>query len=193
MIGVDGHWLDRGKRLGLSLVGHPHQQGDEDVVGEQRRAAVGEKGSVIPVSGSSRTTPAMMKKAWKPMIMVSPAATSLAKSDRPPGRSEPGPHHEQEPDHDHRDPRSPISSPMAAKIMSRREVGIGRRTVTEPEPGARRSPRCPSRTSPDELVAASFGSMGHGSSQTVDPYVDLGETCAARGARRRRGARPNTR
>jgi len=36
----------------------------------------------MPVSGSSRSTPAMMKKAWKPMMMVSPVAVSLAKSVR---------------------------------------------------------------------------------------------------------------
>ena len=35
----------------------------------------------MPVSGSNRTMPAMMKKAWKPMIMVRPTAVSLANSD----------------------------------------------------------------------------------------------------------------
>ena len=34
------------------------------------------------MSGSSRTTPAMMKKAWKPMMTVRPAAISRAKSER---------------------------------------------------------------------------------------------------------------
>jgi hypothetical protein len=39
-------------------------------------------GKVMPVRGSSRTMPAMMKKACMPMMTVRPAARSLANSDR---------------------------------------------------------------------------------------------------------------
>ncbi len=36
----------------------------------------------MPVKGKSRSTPAMMKKAWNPMMMVRPVAMSREKSER---------------------------------------------------------------------------------------------------------------
>ena len=35
----------------------------------------------MPVNGSTRSTPAKMKKVWKPMSTVKPAATNFANSD----------------------------------------------------------------------------------------------------------------
>jgi hypothetical protein len=72
----------------------------------------------MPVKGKSRTTPAMMKKAWKPMMMVSPVAIRREKSERAVWamrRPEPTikmkANHDGGADHAHLEP-------MAAKIMS---------------------------------------------------------------------------
>ena len=77
------------------------------------------------MSGSSRTTPPMMKKAWKPMIMVSPAAVSLANSERAAwAMRSPAPTNSRKATTTMVEPSSPISSPMAAKMKSVCALGM---------------------------------------------------------------------
>ena len=76
-------------------------------------------GRVMPVSGRSRTIPPMMKKAWKPMMMVRPVATSLANSDRAVwAMCRPAPTSSRKATTTMVDPSRPISSPMTAKMKS---------------------------------------------------------------------------
>ena len=73
----------------------------------------------MPVRGSSRTIPPMMKKAWNPMMMVSPAATSLANSERAVwAMRSPAPTSSRKATTTMVEPSSPISSPMTAKMKS---------------------------------------------------------------------------
>ena len=51
-----------GLRLG-PLVGDPHHQGDQNVIGDQRRTAVGDEGERDPGQRQEPHHPAMMKKA----------------------------------------------------------------------------------------------------------------------------------
>jgi bifunctional DNase/RNase len=111
---------DLGLRLLRPLVGDAHQQRDEDVVGQQRRAAVGHEGQGDAGEGQSRTTPAMMKKAWNPMMMVSPVAIRREKSERAVwAMRRPAPTIRMKANTTAAAPIMPISIPMAAKIMSR--------------------------------------------------------------------------
>ena len=106
------------------------------------------KGRVMPVKGSSRTTPAMMKKAWKPMMMVSPTATSREKSERAVwAMRRPEPTSKRNESTTTLAPSRPISSPMAAKIMSL--VMSGTQTPAWPWP----RPVPPTPPTPREIQA----------------------------------------
>ncbi len=61
----------------------------------------------------------MMKKAWNPMIMVSPTAVSLANSDRAAwAMRRPAPASSRKATTTMVEPSRPISSPMTAKMKS---------------------------------------------------------------------------
>ena len=80
---------------------------------------------MIPVKGRSRTTPAMMKKAWKPTMRVSPVARRREKSDRAIWATrKPAPTSRMKAITTAVAPMRPISVPMAAKIMSVVRNGI---------------------------------------------------------------------
>ena len=73
----------------------------------------------MPVKGNSRTTPAMMKKAWKPRMRVSPVAIRREKSERAVWATrKPAPTSRMKAMTTAAQPTRPISVPMAAKIMS---------------------------------------------------------------------------
>ena len=79
----------------------------------------------MPVKGNSRTTPAMMKKAWKPMMRVKPAAIRREKSERAVcAMRKPAPTSRMKAITTATQPTRPISVPMAAKIMSLVSSGI---------------------------------------------------------------------
>ena len=71
------------------------------------------------MNGNNRTTPAMMKKAWKPRMRVSPVAMRREKSDRAVWATrKPAPTSKMKAMTTAAQPTRPISVPMAAKIMS---------------------------------------------------------------------------
>ena len=100
------------------------------------------------MKGNSRTTPAMMKKAWNPMISVSPVAMRREKSERAVWATrKPAPTRRMKAITTATQPTRPISVPMAAKIMSLVSSGMYAGVVVEAQPGAADAARRPCCTS----------------------------------------------
>ncbi len=98
------------------------------------------KGSVTPVSGKNLVTPPTMRKAWKQMEVVRPAAVKAAMSDLARAAvAKPRTAKSMKSSSTALAPKRPISSPMAEKMKSEATTGMSS-GMPLPTPAPKRPP-----------------------------------------------------
>ena len=132
----------------------------------------------MPVKGRSRSTPAMMKKAWKPMMMVRPVAMSREKSERAAwAMRRPAPTSRMKAKTTTAVPTRPISDADGGEDHVGGELGDSAQGGILPQPGAPEAPGPQAEPAQPKLAPAHVG-VGGGLPRVeplVHPQVDLVE------------------